>query len=85
MGSQVVFGSRWPVAYWRPVDGVRHAVDSAERPHPGQRRTALCGVALTIAKASDEQWLAPTCAACWDVARALRDAAQRGISAPHPP
>ncbi|MFR9729328.1 zinc finger protein [Saccharopolyspora sp. MS10] len=79
-----VFHGRGPVAYWRPVSGVRHAVDPGEPPHPGQARTALCGAELKITKASAEDWLAPTCAACWEVARALRDAAQRSAPAVRP-
>lgn len=64
---------REPVAYWRPVDGVRHGMFAEERPYPGQVRRMLCGTSVTITKPRDEDWLAPTCASCWAAAKRLRD------------
>lgn len=66
--------SEGPVAYWRPVEGARHGMSATEQPHPGQERDALCGKRITIVKASDVDWLVPTCPDCWSRAQSLRDA-----------
>ncbi|MCX2730851.1 hypothetical protein OOZ19_11425 [Saccharopolyspora sp. NFXS83] len=85
MDLRRVYSGDGPVAYWRPVDGARHAMLPTERPHPGQQRKSLCGEDITITKASPEDWLAPTCAACWDAARTRGDeAAQRNAPAVRP-
>lgn len=62
-----------PVAYWRPVRGQRHALSAEWLPHPGQVRDALCGLRLVLTEPSDHDWLAETCTACLNRAKALRD------------
>ena len=69
--------SNGPVAYWRPVGGVRHGMLTSERPYPGEERKALCGEPLLITNPRDEDWLSPTCATCWAEAKALRDKRSR--------
>ncbi|MBB5154201.1 hypothetical protein BJ970_001735 [Saccharopolyspora phatthalungensis] len=76
-----IFRSTSVVAYWRPVDGVRHGLSPVEPPYPGQERETLCGTAVAIVKTSAVDWFAPTCMACWDEARARRDAAAREAAA----
>ena len=62
-----------PVVYWRPWEGLRHALDPSEPPQPGQQRTGLCGTAVEVREADAVEWLAPTCTDCWTHARELRD------------
>ncbi|MGI8308910.1 zinc finger protein [Saccharopolyspora hattusasensis] len=76
-----MFQSAGLVAYWRPVDGVRHGLSPVELPYPGQERETLCGTTVTVVKTTAIDWLSPTCAACWDEARARRDAAAREAGA----
>ncbi|RKT83949.1 zinc-finger [Saccharopolyspora antimicrobica] len=71
-----MFQSAGLVAYWRPVDGVRHGLLPTEPPYPGQERETLCGTTVSIVKPTDLDWLAPTCGPCWDEARSRRDAAE---------
>lgn len=66
-----------PVAYWRPFEGVRHALEPTEPPQVGQQRQALCGDSITVTAASDVAWLAPTCDFCWAEATSRRDAQHR--------
>ncbi|MHA6801567.1 zinc finger protein [Bounagaea algeriensis] len=63
-----------PVVYWRPWEGLRHALDPSEPPQPGRQRTGLCGTAVEVRDADATEWLAPTCPDCWAHARELRDA-----------
>ncbi|MGW1682116.1 zinc finger protein [Saccharopolyspora sp. NPDC002376] len=63
-----------PVAYWRPVDGVRHGLEPDEPPFPGQERATLCGLRIGVVRVTDVDWLAPTCETCWSEATARRDA-----------
>ncbi|GAB2760580.1 hypothetical protein GCM10027174_41330 [Salinifilum aidingensis] len=67
-----------PVVYWRPWQGLRHALDPSEPPQPGQQRTGLCGAPVEVRDAGATEWLAPTCPACWDRARQRRDARAAG-------
>lgn len=63
-----------PVAYWRPVDGVRHGLEPDEQPFPGQERSTLCGLTVSVVRVTEVDWLAPTCERCWGEATARRDA-----------
>lgn len=63
-----------PVVWWHPVDGWRHALSPELRPRPGQERATVCGEAVTLAEASDVDWLAPTCDTCMAEARARGNA-----------
>lgn len=66
-----------PVAYWRPVAGVRHGVEPDGPPFPGQERATLCGSRVQLGRVGDVDWLAPTCEDCWAEAVARRDARAR--------
>lgn len=62
-----------PVVYWRPFEGLRHALSPAELPRAGQVRDTLCGVSATLTDPSEVDWLAPTCDHCMVHAKARRD------------
>lgn len=62
-----------PVAFWRPVGGLRHGLSPVEVPRPGQERTTLCGETVTIVEVSEVEWFAPTCDDCWGWATSQRD------------
>jgi hypothetical protein len=65
-----------PVAYWRPFEGSRHGLEPDELPLPGQERPTLCGRTISIGRATEVEWLAPTCETCWTEAKARRDASR---------
>lgn len=68
------FDRQGPVAYWRPYEGTRHAMEPSEPPRPGHDRETLCGDAISVVEPTVVDWLAPTCAECWRRALRLRDA-----------
>lgn len=68
------FRPHGPVVYWHPFNGERHALWPVSPPEPDQERDTVCGLRTVIERATELEWLAPTCHECWAKARALRDA-----------
>lgn len=57
--------------FWLPIDGKRHAARIGDRNLPsGELITTLCGQRLTRRRASDTDWLWPSCRECWSAAEA---------------
>jgi len=65
------------VAYWRPLDGWRHAFSAYRSPRAGDERSALCGYTGTLAEPSDVDWLDPTCSECRRQTRILAQARRK--------
>jgi hypothetical protein len=58
------------VFWWLPVAGQRHAIHEYDHyASTGEPVRTLCGkTPARPAPPTDEQWLWPTCEACWDAA-----------------
>lgn len=57
--------------FWLPVGNQRHAAGIQDRHLPsGKLITTLCGKQLIRTRATDTEWLWPTCLECWSVVEA---------------
>lgn len=59
--------------YWWPVEHRRHAIAGRRPAAPsGTTGQSLCGKEITLPEDDRYTWLWPSCAECWDAAKALR-------------
>ncbi|MBQ6641974.1 MAG: hypothetical protein IJH84_13230 [Saccharopolyspora sp.] len=72
-------GMCFPIVYWRPFGGARHALPPVCVPYPGLECATLCGISTTLGMPEAREWLDPSCADCVAKAQARLDERRKSL------